>query len=232
MNMLEFSMEHQKFRRTNRCPKCQRVIMWLKYIEPDGTPISPWSMNVNKRGTCRQCGYSWNVYAAAQYPAGEYGEPTAAARLSMATEINVMEGKRVEVPLGDESRTIDNLQSSSSTVRVVRLTREWSRTCTVDMERMTTVRASAGLHIQIFALKADAERMLSNKYSITADEKQTYTDEVTLNVAQRTKSTIIFSWKEIHQIGVVQLFGKKFEMRIPYEVVVGLTFDQRQIDIP
>jgi hypothetical protein len=233
MSMFEFSIEHQKFRRTNRCPRCQKGIMWLTFIKPDGTSMSAWSTKLNKRAICRHCGYSWSVFSAAQYPAAEYDEPTAApSRLSLAEEIIVMEGKRIEVPLGNESRTIDNLDSSSSSIRTVRLTREWARTWAVDMERTTTVRGAAGLGVHLLSLKADAERTLRNTYSITTDEKQTFTEEVTLNIADHKMVKIIFFWKQIRQIGAVQLIGKKFDVRIPYEVVVGLTFDQRQIDIP
>ena len=234
--MFEFSTEHQKFRRTNRCPRCRKGIMWLTFIKPDGTSMSAmsaWLTKLNKRAICRHCGYSWSVYSAAQYPAAEYDEQTAAPpRLSLAEEIIVMEGKRIEVPLGNESRTIDNLASSSSSIRAVRLSREWARTWAVDTERTTTVRGSAGLGVHLLSLKADAERTLRNTYSITTDEKQTFTEEVTLNIAEHKKVKIIFFWKQICQIGAVQLIGKKFEVRIPYEVVVGLTFDQQQIDIP
>jgi hypothetical protein len=142
----------------------------------------------------------------------------------------VIEGPRYEVQLGDETRTIDNTKSGSFTMRVVRLTREWARTCTVDVEHVATVHASAGLGIHVLDLKAEAERTLSKTYSTTAEERDTFAEEVTLNIAPHTKSTIVFSWKEIRQKGVVQVVEAGFEVRIPYEVVVGVTFDQQQID--
>lgn len=71
--------------------------------------------------------------------------------------------------LGEESRTVDNSKSSSSTVRVVRLTREWTKTCVIDVERNVTVRGSVGLTIHILNLKAEAERLVK-KTSLGAND--------------------------------------------------------------
>jgi hypothetical protein len=151
---------------------------------------------------------------------------------SEPTTSTVIEGSRYTVPLGDETRTMDNSQSGSSTTREVRLTREWTRTYVVDVEHITTVRGSAGLAIQVLDLKGEAERTLSKKYSATTEERETFEEKVTVNVAPHTRSEIVFSWKEIRQKGSVRVVGGDFEARIPYEVVVGLTFDQQQIDTP
>jgi hypothetical protein len=144
----------------------------------------------------------------------------------------LIEGSRYDVPLGEETRTIDNSKSSSSTIRVVRLTREWAKTFVLGVEHNMTVHGSAGLGIHVLNLKAEAERLLKNTYSVTAEERETFAEEVTLTIAQYTKSKIIFFWKEIRQKGVVQISGADFEAQIPYEAVVGLTFDQQQVDIP
>jgi hypothetical protein len=142
----------------------------------------------------------------------------------------VLEGSRFEVAMGDETRTIDNSKSGSSTTRVVRLSREWSRTCTVDVEHATTGHGSAGLGLHLLDLKVEAEHTLRKTYSTSAEERETFEEEVTLNIGPRTRSEIVFSWKEIRQKGVVQLAGEDLDVRIPYEAVVGLTFDQQQID--
>jgi hypothetical protein len=159
-----------------------------------------------------------------------HGEPRAATSSRPPTTSTVIEGSRYEVPLGNETRTIDNSKSASSTMRVVRLAREWTRTCAVDVEHITTVHGSAGLGIHVLDLKVEAERTLSKTYSTTTEKRETFSEEVTLNIAEHTKSEIVFYWKEIHQKGIVQVVGAGFEARIPYEVLVGLTFDQQQID--
>jgi hypothetical protein len=144
----------------------------------------------------------------------------------------IIEESRYQVSLGDETRMVNNSQSSSSTTRKVRLTREWTRTWTVDVNRITMTRQSAGLGIHFLDLKAQAERTLREAYSITTGERETFEEEVTLKIAPHTKSEILFSWREIRQKGVVQVVTDGFEARIPYEMVVGLTFDQQQVDIP
>ena len=155
---------------------------------------------------------------------------TTAARPPATITSKVVEGSRFEVALGDETRTVDNSRSDSSTTRVVRLSREWSRTCTVDVEHATTGRGSAGLGLHVLNLKVEAEHTLRKTYSTSSEERETFEEEVTLNIGPRTRSEIVFSWKEIRQEGVVQLAGEGIDVRFPYEAVVGLTFDQRQID--
>jgi hypothetical protein len=147
-----------------------------------------------------------------------------------ATPGTIMEGSRYTVPLGDEVRVMDNSRSSSPAMRVVRLTREWVRTCTVDTEHISMIHGSAGVGIRVLELKIEAERTLMKKYSTTTEHRETFQEEVTITVAPRTKSTIVFSWKEIRQRGVVQVAAGRSEARIPYEIVTGLTFDQQQTD--
>lgn len=155
---------------------------------------------------------------------------TAVPKSPTPTTTTIVEGSHYEVPLGEETRTIDNSKSSSSTIRVVRLAREWVRTCALDVERNMKVRGSAGLRIHVLDLKAEAERTLTSTYSVTSEKRETFTEEVTLNIAQHTKSEVTFFWKEILQKGVMQIIGADFEVQIPYEVAVGLTFDQQQVD--
>jgi hypothetical protein len=154
-----------------------------------------------------------------------------AAASSAQITTTIAEGSRYEIPLGDEERVIDNSMSASTTVRVVRLTREWTKTYLVDVEHITTVHGSAAAGFSVLDLKAEAEHTLSKTYSTTTEERETFAEEVTLNISAHTKSKILFSWKEIRQKGAVRVMGAGFELRIPYEVVAGVTFDQQQIDV-
>lgn len=156
--------------------------------------------------------------------------PAPASRPPSQIASKVIEGSRYEVDMGDETRTVDNTKSGQPTQRVVRLSREWSRTCTVDVEHATTAHGSAGLGMHVLDLKLEAERTLRKTYSTTSEVRETFEEEVTLNIGAGTRSQIVFSWKEIRQTGVVQLEGDGLDVRIPYEAVVGLTFDQQQID--
>lgn len=156
----------------------------------------------------------------------------AMAPTSTDASATVVEGSRHEVPMGDETRVIDNSQSGSTTTRVVRLTREWTRTCAIDVERATTTQGSAGIGIRALDLKAAAEHTLRRTYSDSTGERETFEEEVTLNIAPRTRCRVVFSWKEIRQKGIVQIARGGSDVQIPFEVVVGITFDQQQIDEP
>lgn len=98
------------------------------------------------------------------------------------------------------------------------------------MARATTTLGSGGINLHVVDLKVAAQRTLSTTYSEGARERETFEEQVTLNVAPRTRCTVVFSWKEIRQRGVVRLTSGGSQVRIPYEVVVGITFDQQQID--
>lgn len=97
-------------------------------------------------------------------------------------------------------------------------------------ENVTTARGSARLGIHILDLTAEAERAVRKNYSASAGDRESFAEEVTLNIPPHTKSEIVFSWKEIRQSGTVRVTGDGFEAVFPYEIVVGLTFDQQQID--
>jgi hypothetical protein len=168
----------------------------------------------------------------AQRPTGG-PEPRAEGRGSGAdgrvTAANIIEIGRREVALGDETRLIDNSLSTSATTRVMRLTKEWTKTYTVDETRATTVSGSAAFTV-LAALKAEAERTITRHYSASTDERQSFEEEVTLTIGAGVRSEIVFSWKEIRQNGAVVLESGADTVQIPFEVVVGVTFDQRQID--
>jgi hypothetical protein len=158
------------------------------------------------------------------------GDPTPDRPEAHLGGTDIVEAGRHEVPLGDETRVIDNSRSSSPTVRVMRVTKEWTKSYTLDVERATTIKGSAALTV-LAALKAEAERTISRHYSASAEERQSFEEEVTLNIGAGIRSEVLFSWKEIRQSGTVVLDSGGATVQIPFEVVVGLTFDQRQIDV-
>ena len=203
-----------------------RPKIWRQGVPPGQPPIT---------GRLEEAVTQWpeNLSAGLQSSASVSAEPaTVAPKSAVPTASTLIEGSRYEVPLGEETRTIDNSKSSSSTQRVVKLTREWAKTYTLDVEHDMTFHGSAGLGIHVLDLKAEAERTLRDTYSVTSEERETFEEDVTLNIAKHTKSEINFFWKEIRQKGIVQISGADFEAQIPYEVTVGITFDQQQIDTP
>lgn len=145
--------------------------------------------------------------------------------------LELVEGTRYEKLLGKETRSIDNSRSGASTTRMMSFTREWASTYTLSVEQSGTVGGSAGLGTHVLPLKAEANRTLKSTYSVTSEERKAFVEQVTINVDPRTRSEINFFWKEIRQRGVVRLSGLDFEVEVPYEIAVALTFDQEQVDI-
>ncbi len=147
-----------------------------------------------------------------------------------SSSVRVVEVSRSEVPIGDEMLHIDNSQSSSPTVRVKRLTKEWTRSYNVEIDKSLSITGGGGLALHLVELKAQAEQAVSHKYSASAEERQNYEDEVTITVAAQTNSRIVFSWKEIHQNGYVVFSEEENAPQVPFDIIMGVTFDQRQVD--
>jgi len=66
---------------------------------------------------------------------------------------------------------------------------------------------------------------------MSEEAKETYVEEIESEVPAFTKLSLVFRWKRIWQHGVVQLnTSEGDEIRVPYKIVVGITFDQFQTD--
>jgi hypothetical protein len=150
----------------------------------------------------------------------------------------VIEGTRRQVSLGEDTRIVDNSKSKASARSVVRFTREWTKEYSLEFGQLNTLGGGSKIDLHVLSLKGEIERTLEKAYSFTSGERKESTQEITLHIPGYTKSEITFSWKEIHQEGVVRLEGTDFEtgsdyeIDIPYDIVVDLTFDLRQVDAP
>jgi hypothetical protein len=136
---------------------------------------------------------------------------------------------RREVTLGEpEVRLIDNAEGLSPIVRTFRVAREWSRSWSVDLERLMEISTTIG--IPFTSIRAEIERTLQRNYSQLSQERQTFEDSVVVTVAPRTLTVVTFTWHEVRQQGVVDIDIGDRNLSVPYDCVVGVTFDQRQVD--
>jgi len=144
----------------------------------------------------------------------------------------VVETDRYEFPVGDEVRTIDNSQGTSPIVRTFRLSREWSKSYTLGSDQSITVTTSVGYTPKLAEIRMQAGRTIGQHYSTSSEERRAFEDTVTVTVAPRTRSEITFAWKEIRQRGYVEQTegATSITSRVPFELVLGLTYDPRQID--
>ena len=167
------------------------------------------------------------------YPSLFTDRPGAADRQSDEATFaaDFQETRRQEVSIGDETREVDNSLGSSPIVRTFRVSREWARSVGSEIERTVSANAELAATVNIASLSAQVNAALRKKYSVSEDTRHKFEDEVVITVSPHTRSLIVFRWKEIRQTGVITpTSGTARGVAVPYHVIVGLTFDQQQID--
>ena len=144
--------------------------------------------------------------------------------------LGIVETDRVEYPLGSDLRRVDNLGSDTQVTRTVKAAKRWRQTCQLQLENANT--GSVGVDLKmadLASLKASAESTLRRQYSLSTEVEQTFEEEVTIVVAARTALTFSMDWKLIVQHGYVRLQALTGQLiHVPFEVHIGVTFDQRQ----
>jgi hypothetical protein len=81
------------------------------------------------------------------------------------------------------------------------------------------------------SIKATFEETIRQKYSISEGTREISSEEIWIEVPQFTKLVLVFQWKRIWQRGFIRLRDQSNrELKVPFQVVVGVTFDQLQAD--
>ena len=83
------------------------------------------------------------------------------------------------------------------------------------------------ISFKLVNFKASIEGDLRKQYSISESVTNTYTDEVSLEIEPLTKVVYCFNWKRIWQKGIIKCLDKvdREVAFIPFQIVVGVTFD-------
>lgn len=145
----------------------------------------------------------------------------------------IEEAERFSEPLGNEVRVIDNSRSSSPTERKITVSRQWSQSVALDVEKTTELGGSLDVKLPLsLGFSTSATRSVKRKYAISEEVVRTYSEEVTIKVLPETHTTVTFSWRQVWQKGIV--VGRNthgLELRTPFEVKLHPTFDQTQEDL-
>ena len=162
----------------------------------------------------------------------ESGQQIIPTQVLIEQSIQIAETTRSEESLGEEQRIIDNLNSSIQVSRRFTVSKGWSQSYAIGYENVSTNKGEIGFNILNQAnLKYAIEEALKEQYSISEQSSRTCAEEVLLEVPARTKLCVSFQWKRIWQHGVIKLPSQKGQIiEVPFQVVVGLTFDQVQTD--
>lgn len=180
--------------------------------------------------------YRWSKPLSFSYECTIDGElvPTAKSLISESgIESAVIETHRSEEKIGTERRVIDNSKSSASLSRRFTLSKEWFQAYKVDNEKSRVIRGELNVGIgSTLGVKSVAETKIRTQYSVSENIRQICTDEVTIEVPPKTALEILFQWKRIWQHGFVRVQDNQTDaVEIPFQIAVGITFDQMQADI-
>ena len=226
---LGWSDEFRKFYSSGyRCPACNaRLITVLgtttvKFYTGDGEKLPLWQLAPLRAqvAECPQCGHRWKTR-----------KDDASPSPSQASAVAVVETERMEEPIGSETRVIDNARSAVTLTRRFTVSKEWSRTYSVDYEKasVSNVGLKLGLN-ELSSFTAGFEQTIKERFSITRETKDVYSEEIEIQVPGSKRLTVVLNWKKIWQLGLLKFHLNGRESSVPFRVVIGITFDQSQVD--
>ncbi len=228
------SEEHKTFLSSGyKCPNCNKTLLnragisTVKFYSKDGTKMNIFTASFRGEiAECPHCGHRWNLYA----------KSSPIITPNKLEIVNIIETHRSEEILGEEKRLIDNSRSTSKTTRRFTVSREWSKSYSIQYEntQVNGTELNLGLKLpetELANLKITSQETLNKQYSITEGTTENYTEEVEIEVPGSKKLKIIFTWKRIWQHGIIKFQDQNNQVfDVPFQVAVGVTFDQTQID--
>ena len=219
-----WSDEHRQFFADGyKCPSCHAKlinaigVVSTNFYAADGKKLSVWAGGPYTVPT------RWNAQNAAIA-----GNDVARDGIEV---LGIVETDRGEEFLGEDRRVIDNTRSSSPLTRNFTFSKEWSKSCQVELERAKASGKELNFGAkEAAALKLSSEEKLRQTYAITLGSKETATEEVNCTVSGHQKLTVVVLWKRILQHGFIQATQSGLPLRIPFQIAVGMTFNQQQIE--
>jgi hypothetical protein len=143
--------------------------------------------------------------------------------------LEVVETRRSEEPIGDETRTIDNRYGNADVTRVIRASRDWSRSVTITDGRTNDRGGGISAGPQWVNVHAEVKSTLQRNYSISSDLRESHTEEITIQVPAGSCVQLVLHWKQIVQHGFVRVQEKsQGVVEVPFKVGISVTFDQAQ----
>ena len=232
-NFYGYSEEHKIFLSSGyKCSKCNKTllnmagILTVKFYSKDGKKMNMFTGTYQGEiAECPHCAHRWN-----------YRGKSSPIRPNKLEVVNIIETSRSEEILGVEQRLIDNSRSTSKTTRRFTVSREWSKNYTIKYENTQVNGAELNLGLKLVEtelanLKVASQETLNKQYSISEGTTENYTEEVQVEVPGYKKLNVIFNWKRIWQHGVIKFRDQNNQVfDVPFQVAVGVTFDQSQID--
>jgi hypothetical protein len=163
-------------------------------------------------------------------PAPVGSEKTVRPKAPMpARVLEFVETRRSEEPTGEENRTIDNLRGNSEVTRVIRVSRDWSRSVSIVDSKAREKGGGFSAGPQWATLRAEIKNTLQKNYTVSSDIRETHAEEITLQVPAGSCVQLSLRWKRIVQHGFVRVQDESGNVvEIPFKVGIAVTFDQIQ----
>ncbi len=157
--------------------------------------------------------------------------------------IDFVDGKQWAKEAYVDEMVLDNRKGSSPLVRKRTVSEEWTQTYEVEREetQTNTTKLSAGVEHGP-SIEVTAEQALKERYSISEQKKQVYTEELAFEVPPGVCRHVRIIFKEVWQAGIVRLSlptaGQQAEAKetnnveIPFRAVINVAMDLVQEDTP
>ncbi len=175
---------------------------------------------------CPDCKHRWPLFK----------DGTVEDKGKISTSYSILELQRSEEILGVEARTVDNSRSRTAVKRAFNVSKEWLREISIEKQNSSSVHAGVEMGVDIAgvdlgSVNLGAKTAIMERYTSTEERRHIYSEEVSVEVPPLAKTRIEFTWKRLWQHGkVVQNLQNGTQVETPFRVVVGVTFDQAQVD--
>ncbi len=227
--MAGWSDEYKKFYSSGyRCPKCNERLLnslgniMVNFYSDKRERIPLWKFAIYRAefAECPKCNYLWKIKGSGQLPPQ-----------SQLEILSVTETDRMEESMGTDTRIIDNSMSSVSLKRKFTVSKQWTRTYSIEYEKIQTEGSGLTIGIEETSIRTSVEEKIRKQFAISEETNEIYSEEVEIDVPGSTKLNVFFQWKRLWQCGFIKFRSpNNEEFRVPFRVAVGVTFDQLQVD--
>jgi hypothetical protein len=211
---LKRSEGYDEFKRRSHCPRCHKYILFTRTFEFDGTKKRVFTEPKDPAAVaeCPKCDGRWFVF----------DRPSKLEAIETATTTEV--DSRQEIHL-------DNSRGTSPLQRKVTISREWTQTLTIGAEVSESGELGAGIGTEPLTLSAKVAQAVKATYSISQEQKRTYSDEVQFEVPPGVWRTAVLTFQRVLQHGVMRLSDDDGDREFPFSFVANLSLDVAQEDV-
>lgn len=150
------------------------------------------------------------------------------ARAPAAPQINcsVSTGSLSEEGFGNNSFVIDHSLSSASGTEIIYVEKEWTRIVSFGTDDTVTKGIALRAGVSWVSIEGSLERAVTQRFDIELGERQKFSQQLTIHVPARTKTTVLIKWKRVWQDGTVHVNGVRGHIAdVPFRYVSHLIFD-------